>query len=50
VIGAAIAGRLVGVGGFDAYPTLALDAGPATMALAAALPLAALVPFGADRV
>jgi energy-coupling factor transport system permease protein len=50
VIAAAIAGRLVGVGGFDAYPTLALDAGPATMALAAALPLAALVPFGADRV
>lgn len=50
VIAAAIAGRLVGVGGFDAYPTLALDAGPATVALAAALPLAALVPFGADRV
>jgi energy-coupling factor transport system permease protein len=50
VIAAAIAGRLVGVGGFDAYPTLALDADPATVVLAAALPLAALVPFGADRV
>ena len=49
VIAAALAGRLAGAGGFDAYPTVSLDAGPAVLLLAASLPVAALVPFGAAR-
>jgi energy-coupling factor transport system permease protein len=34
-----------GIAGFDAYPTITMDAGPATLAAAAALPLLALAPF-----
>ena len=41
----AIAARLSGVGGFDAYPEIAIDAGPATLALAASLPLLGAAPF-----
>jgi energy-coupling factor transport system permease protein len=37
--------RLGGVGAFDPYPEIAIDADPATLALAGALPLIALVPF-----
>jgi energy-coupling factor transport system permease protein len=43
------AARLVGVGDFDPYPELAVDAGPATLALAAALPIVAVLPFARRR-
>jgi len=48
--GAAIAAlglgaRSAGAGGFDAYPTIAIDTDPATLALAAALPLLAALPY-----
>lgn len=48
--GAAIAAlgvgaRIAGVGGFDPYPTLSLDTDPATLAVAAALPVLAGLPF-----
>ncbi len=46
---AGLAARLAGVGGFDAYPTLAFDADPATLALAAAIPAAAWMPFAGER-
>jgi energy-coupling factor transport system permease protein len=50
VAGAAIAAgglaaRLAGIGGFEAYPELSIDAGAATLVLAAALPFAAATPF-----
>lgn len=41
----AVAVRAAGAGGFEAYPTISIDTGPATWALAAALPLLAAVPF-----
>jgi energy-coupling factor transport system permease protein len=44
-----VAARLAGVGEFEAYPTLSLDADPATLALAAALPLAAWAPFAGAK-
>jgi energy-coupling factor transport system permease protein len=44
VVAAAIAGALA----FDAYPSLSLATGPATWAVAAAIPVLALLPF-ADR-
>ncbi len=53
--GAAIAAlgiscAVAGVGGFAAYPLIEIDADPATLALAAALPLLAAAPFaGLDR-
>jgi energy-coupling factor transport system permease protein len=48
--GAAIAAlglgaRIAGVGGFDAYPTVAVDSAPATLALAATLPALAALPY-----
>jgi energy-coupling factor transport system permease protein len=44
------AAALVGIGEFEAYPTVALDAGPPTLALAAVLPLLAALPYlGLDR-
>jgi len=47
--GGAIA-LLADVGGFEAYPTLSVDAGPASLALALGMPLlAALPPLGAWR-
>lgn len=45
IAGGSAAARLLGAGEFEAYPTLALDAGPATLALACALPVLALAPF-----
>jgi energy-coupling factor transport system permease protein len=39
------AAALAGGGGFSAYPTVELDLGPATLALAVALPALALAPF-----
>jgi energy-coupling factor transport system permease protein len=45
-----IGARVVGVGGFEAYPSTAVDADLATLALAAALPLLAAAPYiGLDR-
>jgi energy-coupling factor transport system permease protein len=41
--------RIAGAGGFEPYPTLALEAGPGTLALAAAIPLLAWAPFGGER-
>lgn len=45
IAAAGVASRIVGLGGFDAYPEVAMNADPATLALAAALPPAALVPL-----
>lgn len=45
VVGAGVAGLIAGAGGFDAYPRIELATGPATLALCAALPLLALLPF-----
>jgi energy-coupling factor transport system permease protein len=42
----AVAARIAGVGGFDPYPVVTADLDAATVALAAALPLFALYPFG----
>jgi energy-coupling factor transport system permease protein len=45
-----IAGRIAGIGGFEAYPLVDLDADPATLGLAGALPLLAAAPYlGLDR-
>jgi energy-coupling factor transport system permease protein len=41
-----VAAPIVGVGAFETYPELALDADGATLALAAALPVLAALPFG----
>lgn len=47
ILGIALA---AGVGSFDAYPLISIDAGPATVALAAALPLIALLPFAPELI
>jgi energy-coupling factor transport system permease protein len=44
-----LAARLAGVGDFDPYPELAVDAGPATLAVAVALPIVAALPFARRR-
>ncbi len=49
VVAGGLAARLAGAGDFDAYPELALDLSPLTLAVAAALPLAALAPFARSR-
>jgi energy-coupling factor transport system permease protein len=49
VAGAGIAAALAGLGGWDTYPRIVIDTDPATMALAAALPLAAMAPFWIGR-
>jgi energy-coupling factor transport system permease protein len=41
----ALAARIAGVGAFDAYPELAIEADPATVGLAIALPIASTLPF-----
>lgn len=41
----ALAARAAGAGGFEAYPLVSIDADAATLALVAALPLLAAVPF-----
>jgi len=40
-----VAARAAGVGEFDTFPTLSLEIGPATLALAVLLPLIAWLPF-----
>jgi energy-coupling factor transport system permease protein len=47
MVGVAIGVWLAGAAGFETYPTLSIDAGPATLCLAALLPILALVPFRA---
>jgi energy-coupling factor transport system permease protein len=49
IAGGALAARVAGLGDFDSYPELALDAGPATLAVAAALPVVAALPFMRPR-
>ena len=46
----AAAGRAVGLGGFEAYPLVSLDAGPADLVLAGSIPVLAATPFALDRV
>jgi len=45
IAGAGIAGRVAGLGSFDPYPLVSLDHGPATLALAACIPILAALPF-----
>jgi energy-coupling factor transport system permease protein len=45
VIAVAVAGLIAGIGEFDAYPTLAVDAGAVTLALAVSLPVLAGLPY-----
>ena len=42
---AGAAAAILGVASFDAYPSISLDAGPAALVLAAAIPLLAAAPF-----
>ncbi len=46
---AAVATSLAGGGGAEAYPTIAIDINAATVALALAIPLLAMIPFGSTR-
>jgi energy-coupling factor transport system permease protein len=48
LLGLAIGGRVAGLVGFQAYPTLSVATGPATVALSVAVLACALAPF-ADR-
>ena len=45
ILAGGVATKLAGLGGFDPYPEVAMDAGVATLLLAAALPLVAILPF-----
>lgn len=44
-----VGARLAGAPDYESYPLIAIDAGPATMALALALPAMALTPLAMDR-
>jgi energy-coupling factor transport system permease protein len=45
----AVAARIADAGGFETYPRIELEAGPATLAVCLALIVLALVPFGIRR-
>lgn len=45
LVGATLAAALLGAGGFDSYPLVAIDLGPATLAFAVAIPLLSAAPF-----
>jgi len=45
IASAGIAARAAGIGAFDPYPTLSMDTGWSTLALAACIPLAAALPL-----
>ena len=45
IVGVAIGARIAGVGTFDPYPVIELDADAATIALAAVLPALAAAPY-----
>jgi energy-coupling factor transport system permease protein len=49
LVAAAALGALAGAGRYDTYPRIALSLDPATVALAAAIPVLALLPFGPPR-
>jgi hypothetical protein len=49
ILGAGLAARLAGAGGFDTYPRIAVDTGPLTLSLCAALIALAAVPFAVRR-
>jgi len=49
VVVAGVAALALGAGGFGDYPRISVDLGPATLALTAALPLLALLPFLGSR-
>jgi hypothetical protein len=49
VVAVAIAGRVAGIGSFDPYPTVTIATNPATLILAALLPLIAALPFATTR-
>jgi energy-coupling factor transport system permease protein len=49
IVAVAGAARIAGAGGFETYPTIELDAGPATLGLCLALIALALVPFAIRR-
>jgi hypothetical protein len=44
-----VAGLLAGAGGFETYPRVGVDIGPATLALCTLLPLLAWLPFAPYR-
>ena len=44
-----LAGRVAGLGSFDAYPLVGVDVDPATLLLAVSIPLAAALPFATPR-
>ena len=46
---AAAIGRATGAGAFDAYPVVSMGADPATLVLAAAIPVLAAIPFAVAR-
>jgi energy-coupling factor transport system permease protein len=50
IAGASVAGAIAGAGGYRSYPSIVLDTGLGTLALAAALPLLAAVPFAFNRI
>lgn len=45
IVSAGLAGRIAGLGSFDAYPLLEVDIDPMTLALAASIPVVAALPF-----
>jgi energy-coupling factor transport system permease protein len=49
IVAAGLAGRIAGVGSFDAYPVVAMDVDPTTLVLAASIPVAAALPFATLR-
>ena len=49
VVGAAVAGKVAGAGGFEAYPSLAVAHGPRELALALLVVAAGALPFAGAR-
>jgi energy-coupling factor transport system permease protein len=49
IAAAGLGGRAAGLGSFDAYPLVEIDVDPATVVLAASIPLAAALPFATPR-
>lgn len=49
LVGATLTATLAGAGGFDSYPVVAIDLGPATLAFAVAIPLLSAAPFLTPR-
>jgi hypothetical protein len=48
IAAASVAGTIAGAGGYRSYPSIVIDTGAGTLALAVALPLLAAVPFALD--